>query len=84
MQNIDGTKLTHNWHIQKLTDLQNEFFIKRIKKINLINKRSKLNYFGFHVSNPLLKILRNKFLKYLVKNSKFIESYLGTIYRKKF
>tara|TARA_Y100000590_G_scaffold406267_1_gene495280 strand:- start:496 stop:1635 length:1140 start_codon:yes stop_codon:yes gene_type:complete len=66
------------------SDLQNEFFIKRIKKINLINKRSKLNYFGFHVSNPLLKILRNKFLKYLVKNSKFIESYLGTIYRKKF
>ena len=46
-----------------------------------INKRSKINYFGFHVTNPLLKILRNFFLKRLVKNKNFIQSYLGKIYK---
>tara|TARA_B100000315_G_scaffold168631_1_gene157184 strand:- start:279 stop:1409 length:1131 start_codon:yes stop_codon:yes gene_type:complete len=63
------------------TDIQNKYFINRIERTNLINKRSKFNYFGFHISNPLLKILRNKFLKRLVKNKKFIHSYLGKIYK---
>jgi len=62
------------------TNIQNEYFKKRIKKTNLINKRSKLNYFGFHISNPLLKVLRNRILKRLVKNKNFIYSYLGKIY----
>ena len=62
-------------------DMQNEYFKKRIKKTNIINKRSKFNFFGFHISNPLLKILRNKFLKSLVKNKNFINSYLGKIYK---
>ena len=62
------------------TDIQNEYFKKRVERTNLINKRSKLNYFGFHISNPLLKILRNEFLKRLVKNKNFIHNYLGKIY----
>ena len=46
-----------------------------------INKRSKFNYFGFHISNPLLVTLRNFFLQRLVKNKNFIQSYLGKIYK---
>ena len=61
-------------------DIQNEYFKHRIEKTKLINKRSKINYFGFHISNPLLRILRNKLLKRIVKNKKFIQSYLGKIY----
>ena len=41
-------------------DIQNEYFKNRVERTNLINKRSKFNYFGFHISNPLLKILRNE------------------------
>ena len=63
------------------TDIQNEYFKNRVERTNLINKRSKFNYFGFHISNPLLKILRNFFLKRLVKNKNFIQSYLGKIYK---
>ena len=63
------------------TDIQSEYFKNRVERTNLINKRSKFNYFGFHISNPLLKILRNKFLKHLVKNKNFIHSYLGKIYK---
>lgn len=62
-------------------DIQNEYFKNRVERNNLINKRSKLNYFGFHISNPLLKILRNQLLKRLIKNKSFIQSYLGKIYK---
>ena len=63
------------------TDIQNEYFKKRVARTNLINKRSKFNYFGFHITNPLLKTLRNFFLKRLVKNKNFIQNYLGKIYQ---
>ena len=62
-------------------DMQNEYFKNRLERTNLINKRSKFNYFGFHISNPLLKILRNALLKYFVKNRNFIYSFLGKIYK---
>jgi salicylate hydroxylase len=62
-------------------DIQNEYFKNRVERANLINRRSKFNYFGFHISNPLLKILRNQLLKRLVKNKNFIHSYLGKIYK---
>ena len=63
------------------TDIQNEYFKNRVGRTDLINKRSKFNYFGFHISNPLLKILRNILLKRFVKNKNFIHSYLGKIYK---
>ena len=62
-------------------DLQNEFFKRRTEITDLINKRSKFNYFSFHISNSILKIFRNKILKIFVKNKNFINSYLGKIYR---
>ena len=62
-------------------DKYSKYFQYRIERINLINKRSKFNYFGFHISNPLLKIFRNKVLKILVKNKNFINSYLGKVYK---
>ena len=62
-------------------NMQNLYFEKRLKKTNQINKRSKFNYFGFHISNPLLVTLRNFFLQRLVKNKNFIQSYLGKIYK---
>ena len=62
-------------------NIQNLYFKKRLKRTKQINKRSKFNYFGFHISNSLLEILRNFFLKRLIKNKNFIESYLGRIYK---
>ena len=57
------------------------FFKNRVNKTKMVNNRSKLNQFAFHLSNPLTTLLRNIFLKKLVKNKKFLESYLGKIYR---
>ena len=58
-----------------------QFLKNRIKKIKMVNSRSKFNQFTFHLSNPLTTFLRNIFLKKLVKNKKFLENYLGKIYR---
>jgi salicylate hydroxylase len=46
----------------------------------MVNKRSKFNQFAFHLSNPLFVLTRNLIMKRLVKNEKFLESYLGKIY----
>ena len=59
----------------------NDYYKKRIKKIKLVNLRSKLNHFIFHLSNPIIVFFRNIILKILVKNKKFLELYLGKIYR---
>ncbi len=53
----------------------------RISRIHSINWRSKLNHFAFHLSNPINILIRNIILKYLSKNRKFLQSYLGKIYR---
>jgi salicylate hydroxylase len=58
-----------------------QFNDKRIKRIKMIDRKSKLNYFAFHLNNPLLIFLRNLLIKYLVKNERFINSYLGKIYK---
>ena len=58
-----------------------KFYKERINKINSVNWRSKLNHLAFHLKNPLFIFIRNTFLKYLTKNEKFLETYLGKIYR---
>ena len=60
---------------------EKDFFKNRVKKTKMVNKRSKINQFAFHLSNPLTTLLRNIFLKRLVKNKKFLEGYLGKIYK---
>jgi len=60
---------------------KSNFFRNRVNKIKMVNNRSKLNQFAFHLSNPLTTLLRNIFLKRLVKNKKFLEGYLGKIYK---
>ena len=60
---------------------ESNFFRNRVDKIKMVNNRSKFNQFAFHLSNPLTTFLRNIFLKRLVKNKKFLERYLGKIYK---
>ena len=60
---------------------ESNFFENRVKKTKMVNIRSKFNQFAFHLSNPLTTFTRNILLKRLVKNKKFLESYLGKIYQ---
>ena len=59
----------------------NEFTNQRIERTKMINKRSKFNHFVFHLSNPFMIFVRDLSMKYLIKNKKFINSYLGKIYK---
>jgi len=60
---------------------ENSFFKNRVRKTKMVSNRAKFNQFAFHLSNPLSTFFRNIFLKILVKNKKFLEGYLGKIYR---
>ena len=61
-------------------NLEGDFFKNRVNKTKMVNKRSKLNQFAFHLSNPVAVFFRNIFLKKFIKNKKFLDSYLGKIY----
>tara|TARA_B110001450_G_scaffold145872_1_gene136315 strand:- start:198 stop:1349 length:1152 start_codon:yes stop_codon:yes gene_type:complete len=60
---------------------KNQFNIERIKRTKMIDRKSRLNYFAFHISNSLIISVRNLLIKYLVKNERFIDNYLGKIYK---
>ena len=60
---------------------KNDFFDERLKKVKMINNRSKLNQFAFHLVNPTVIFFRNISLKLLVKNKRFLDSYLGKVYK---
>ena len=79
-QSIESAKELYDLLIDNKQDVENIYFEKRLKKTVMINNRSRLNYFMFHFSNPVLKIFRNQFLKRLIKSKSFINRYLGEIY----
>ena len=66
---------------ESLKNGNNEFTNQRIERIKMINKKSKFNYFVFHLSNPFMTFARDLTMRHLVKNKKFIDSYLGKIYK---
>ena len=76
-QSIEASKELYD----EIINNTNNYYKKRSEKLKKVNWRSKLNYFAFHLSNPLTILIRNIFLKYLTKNDKFLEVYLGKIYR---
>ena len=76
-QSIEASKELYD----EIINNTNNYYKKRAEKLKKVNWRSKLNYFAFHLSNPLTILVRNIFLKYLTKNDKFLEVYLGKIYR---
>ena len=63
-----------------LIDNSSNYYKTRILKTNQINSRSSINHFAFHLANPINVFFRDIFLKYLSKNKKFLENYLGKIY----
>ena len=79
-QSVESAKELYDLLIDNKENIENIYFEKRLKKTIMINNRSKLNYFAFHFSNPVLKILRNQFLKRIIRSNSFIKMYLGKIY----
>ena len=76
-QSIEGASELFNSIINNTKN----FYGKRVKKVRMVNNRSKINQFVFHLSNPMTIFLRNISLKILTKNKKFLKNYLGEIYK---
>ena len=76
-QSIEGASELFN----NIINDKNDFYNKRIERVKMINNRSKLNQFAFHLSNPILIFFRNIILKILTKNKKYLENYLSKIYK---
>jgi salicylate hydroxylase len=66
---------------QNLENANNQFNKERIKRTKMIARKSRFNYFAFHISNPLMSSVRDILMRNLIKNRKFIDSYLGKIYK---
>ena len=76
-QSIEGASELFESILHSKTDYYNN----RVSRVKMINNRSKLNQFAFHVSNPIIMFFRNIGLKILTKNKTFLENYLGKIYK---
>ena len=76
-QSIEGAYQLY----ESIINNNNHFYNKRLKRVKMINRRSNFNQFAFHLSNPIMIFFRNIFLKVLTKNKKFLQSYLGKIYK---
>ena len=76
-QSIEDSKEAY----EEIKNITNTYYQKRFEKIKLVNSRSIINHFAFHLSNPIIVLIRNFALKYLIKNKKFLENYLGKVYK---
>ncbi|WP_415299728.1 FAD-dependent monooxygenase [Candidatus Pelagibacter sp. Uisw_134_02] len=66
---------------RNLENQNDQFNIERIERTKMIDRKSKFNYFVFHLSNPIITWVRNLLMKKLVKNKYFLKKYLGSIYK---
>jgi len=79
-QSIEGAYELYSLLSKNIKNFEEIYYNKRFKRIKSINKRSKINYLIFHFSNNFFKKIRNFVLRKIVKNEKFLKSYLGKIY----
>ena len=80
-QSIESAFELFNLINEEKIGIQNIYFQKRSKRAKIIRRRSNLNYVVFHFSSKIMQLLRNFFIKFLVKRKTFIDSYLGSVYK---
>ena len=81
-QSIESADVLFKILEKDINDKQNIYFANRLERIKIINKRSKLNFFAFHLSNSFFVSIRNFILRQLIYNKKFIDNFLGRVFRK--
>ena len=80
-QSIEGAFELFNLLKENNNDACNIYFKKRLERTKLIKKRSDFNFSAFHITSPMIRMIRNAILKRLVKRKDFISSYLGKVYK---
>ena len=80
-QSIESAFELFNLLGKEKIDIQKKYFLTRSKRAKIVIKRSNLNFFAFHFSSPIMQLLRNFLMKFLLKRKKFINFYLSSIYK---
>ena len=63
-------------------DIQNAYYQERLKRAKIVRRRSNINFFAFHFSSSIMQVIRNFFIKFLIKRKSFVSSFLGTVYKR--
>ena len=80
-QSIESAYELFNLIKENKANIQDLYFKERYKRAKIVRRRSNLNFFVFHFSSAITQVIRNFFMKLLVKRKNFINSYLGTVYK---
>ena len=80
-QSIESAYELFNLIEEGKENIHNIYFQERSKRAKIVRKRSNFNFFVFHFSNSIMQVIRNFFIKFLIKRKSFISSYLGTVYK---
>ncbi len=80
-QSIESAYELFNLLEKENSIIQRDYFKTRLSRAKIVRKRSNFNFFIFHFSSNIMQIIRNFFMKFLVKRKSFISSYLGTVYK---
>ena len=80
-QSIESAYELFNLIQENKEDIQSAYFQERLKRAKIVRRRSNINFFIFHFSSSIMQVIRNIFMKFLVKKRSFISSYLGKVYK---
>ncbi len=80
-QSIESAYELFNLIQENKEDIQSAYFQERLKRAKIVRRRSNINFFIFHFSSSIMQVIRNFFMKFLVKRRSFISSYLGKVYK---
>ena len=69
------------YEITNKEDIQNAYYQERLRRAKIVRRRSNINFFAFHFSSTIMQVIRNFFMKFLIKRKSVIGSYLGTVYK---
>ncbi len=80
-QSIESAYELFNLIKVEKAEIQNIYFLQRSRRAKIIRRRSNINFFVFHLSSKFMQMIRNFFMKILVKRKSFIDAYLGAVYK---
>jgi len=80
-QSIESAYELFNLIKDDKAEIQNTYFKERLRRAKIVKRRSNINFFAFHFSSSIMQIIRNIFMKFLIKRKSFVNSYLGAVYK---
>ena len=80
-QSIESAYELFNLIKDDKAEIQNTYFKERSRRAKIVKRRSNINFFAFHFSSSIMQTLRNFFMKFFVKRKRFVNFYLGKVYK---